>query len=85
MRLFDKVLVAGLIAMIPCLIWASSYYIDYDNGSDKNNGNSKESAWCFDSVAVLNNTFVMNPVQGDIGIIVGQCDTGKRVFVKKHL
>ena len=39
----------------------------------------------FDSVAIVNNTLVMDPAQGDIGIIVGQGDAGKRVVVKNNI
>jgi hypothetical protein len=39
----------------------------------------------FDSVAVLNNTLVMDTAQGGIGIIVGQGDAGKRVYIKNNI
>jgi hypothetical protein len=39
----------------------------------------------FDSVAVHNNTLVMDAAQGGIGIIVGQGDAGKRVSIKNNI
>jgi len=39
----------------------------------------------FDSVAIVNNTLVMDPAQGGIGIIVGQGDAGKRVVIKNNI
>jgi hypothetical protein len=39
----------------------------------------------FDSVAVINNTLVMDTAQGGIGIIVGQGDAGKRVSIKNNI
>ncbi len=39
----------------------------------------------FDSVTVVNNTLVMDTAQGDIGIIVGQGDAGKKVVVKNNI
>ena len=39
----------------------------------------------FDSVAVVNNTLVMDTAQGGIGIIVGQGDAGKRVCIKNNI
>jgi hypothetical protein len=39
----------------------------------------------FDSVAIVNNTLVMDTAQGGIGIMVGQGDAGKRVVVKNNI
>jgi hypothetical protein len=39
----------------------------------------------FDSVAVFNNTLVLNGKKGGIGIIAGQGDPGKRVWIKNNI
>jgi parallel beta-helix repeat protein len=39
----------------------------------------------FDSVAIVNNTLVLDPHQGGIGIIIGQGDSGKQVIAKNNI
>ena len=39
----------------------------------------------FDSVAIVNNTLVMDTAQGGIGIIVGQGDAGRKVLIQNNI